>query len=131
MRESSPVVSGQRGPVHKASINSVTVTWNGDNPSTVSGQVTGSGVAAYDLEVRIDNGAWERLLTNTQSTSYQYPGQYGQYLPLVVMAYDAAGHETDANAVINVTVDTSPPAADGHSAGRGSTVADQPPEGAG
>ncbi|MFZ5919186.1 MAG: hypothetical protein ACOYZ7_19825 [Chloroflexota bacterium] len=48
-----------------------------------------SGVAGYDVQVRVDpatlrqaqgsgqGGEWQRLLTDTQATSYEYVGQPG------------------------------------------------------
>ena len=35
----------------------------------------GSGVASYDLESSVDGGAWQRLLTATISTTYEYPAE--------------------------------------------------------
>jgi len=52
----------------RSGIITVTVSWSGDDDN-------GAGVAGYDLEVSQDDGAtWTRLLTNIQSTTYQYTG---------------------------------------------------------
>lgn len=48
----------------------VTATWDGSSD-------TDSGIAYYDLDVQVNGGPWQRVLTQTQATSYQTPAQPG------------------------------------------------------
>lgn len=52
----------------------------------------GSGVASYDVEGRQGTGSWMALLTNTQDTSVQYQGAWGQVSEIRVRARDAIGN---------------------------------------
>jgi RHS repeat-associated protein len=93
---------------------SFTVRWDGSDPASPSGQPpsTGSGqasgLATYDLEVRVDGAAWQRVLTCTQSTSYQFTGLEGRTYAFRVRARDRAGNASAWNSG-TTTVDSLPP----------------------
>ncbi|MGD9100199.1 MAG: hypothetical protein PVF45_06930, partial [Anaerolineae bacterium] len=64
--------------------NTITVTWNATDP--------GSGVAGYELDVRVDGGDWETLLNDVQETSYAYPADYAHGYAFRVTATDNVGN---------------------------------------
>ncbi len=67
-----------------------------------SGQVAGSGVATYDLEVSQNGIDWTRLLTATQAISYEYVGQYGHSYTFRARATDNVSHTTSSEAEASI-----------------------------
>ncbi len=61
-----PVVTAQAVPDDEGGVD---VSWSATDE--------GAGVSHYDLDVSVDGGAWQRVLTNTQSTDTHYPGELG------------------------------------------------------
>jgi len=53
-------------------------------------------VACYDLEVQIEDGEWQRLLTRTQSTNYEFTLPTGSYFTFRVTATDNVGNQASA-----------------------------------
>jgi RHS repeat-associated protein len=51
-----------------------------------------AGVAGYDLEVKVDDGEWQQVLANTQSTSYQFTDPTGTRFAFRVTATDQVGN---------------------------------------
>ena len=49
-------------------------------------------MAFYDLEVQVDGGEWQRVLTQTQSTGYQFTGALDHTYGFRVRAWDVAGN---------------------------------------
>jgi RHS repeat-associated protein len=82
-----------------SAVVTVAVAWSGDDGG-------GSGVASYDLDVSADGAPWEPLLTNTQSTSYQYTGQPGHRYTFRVTATDNVGNEGQGEADTRVAAVT-------------------------
>ncbi|MFZ5919072.1 MAG: FtsK/SpoIIIE domain-containing protein [Chloroflexota bacterium] len=90
----------------------IPITWTASDGA-------GSGVAGYDVQVRVDpstlrqaqgsgqGGEWQRLLTDTQATSYEYAGEYGHSYTFRVQATDNVGNPGDwveaTTAVVQVT----------------------------
>ena len=70
----------------------VVVTWSASD--------AGSGVVWYDLDVRVDDGEWERLLNDAQDTSCAYPADYARRYAFRVTATDNVGNagQGEANA---------------------------------
>jgi RHS repeat-associated protein len=52
----------------------------------------GSGVDWYDLDISVDGDPWQSLLTNSQSTDYQYTAQPGHRYTFRVTATDNVGN---------------------------------------
>jgi hypothetical protein len=110
--------------------NHIDVTWNASDPSAGSGQA-GSGVAWYDLDVRVDDGAWERLLSQTLLTAYEYAG-HGHRYTFRVTVTDNTGNTASAEASAAITAVTKyyyfPSTGSGR--GGGQRVAMRKPDGA-
>lgn len=83
----------------------VPLSWSGSDGDF------GTGVASYDVQVKIGGGAWTNWLVATPSTSATYTDlYYGQTLAFRVRARDVAGNVgayTDPGST--VVTDTSPP----------------------
>jgi hypothetical protein len=60
------------------------VTWNGSD--------TQSGVASYDLALRIDEGAWQPVFTDTQRTHHTFTGLPGEAYEVRVTTRDHVGN---------------------------------------
>jgi RHS repeat-associated protein len=87
------------GLTRGSAVVTVAVAWSGDDGG-------GSGVASYDLDVSADGDPWEPLLTNTQSTSYQYTGQPGHRYTFRVTATDHVGNVGEDEAETRVAAVT-------------------------
>jgi len=66
----------------------LTVAWGGEDG-------TGAGVAAYDVQVREDEGGWTDWLTGTGQTQGEYVGQYGHRYGFRVRATDRVSNTGD------------------------------------
>ena len=60
--------------------NTFTITWGATD--------TQAGVACYDLDVSVDGGPWQRVLTHTQATTYQQPVTSNQHYTFRLTATD-------------------------------------------
>jgi len=67
---------------------SIPVTWGATDDA--------SGVACYDLDARIEDGEWQRVLTHTASTSYEFTDLSGSYFAFRVTATDNVGNQASA-----------------------------------
>lgn len=84
---------------------SFTVRWSGtDNPG-------GSGIRHFDVQARVNGGAWENWQLATTATSATFNGQNGNFYEFRVRAVDNANNvEAFQNAPdAGTTVDTLPP----------------------
>jgi hypothetical protein len=64
---------------------SFTISWQGTD--------SGSGIAHYDVEGRLNGGTWQRILENTTQTNYSVSGlQTGDFVEFRVRATDVAGN---------------------------------------
>ncbi|MFZ5919184.1 MAG: RHS repeat-associated core domain-containing protein [Chloroflexota bacterium] len=64
-------------------------------PITWTASDTLSGVAGYDVQVRVDGGGWSGWLTNTTQTQAGYEGQPGHAYSFRVRATDNVGNPGD------------------------------------
>lgn len=64
--------------------STIPISWNGFD--------TGSGAAAFDLQVKIDTGEWINLLVGASATSADYQGEDGRAYSFRVRAIDVAGN---------------------------------------
>ncbi len=80
------------------------VSWSGDDPGD-------AGIAYYDVQYRINDGAWIDWLTEVESTSEEFPnGQNGLYYQFRARGVDTAGNvQAFGNPEAATTVDTQPP----------------------
>ncbi|HEY6888197.1 MAG TPA: fibronectin type III domain-containing protein, partial [Solirubrobacter sp.] len=82
-----------------------TPSCDGKLPVSWTGTDTGSGVAAYDVEVSGDGGlSWHPWQAGTGATSATYPGTPGQAYAFRVMARDAVGNQEPAPATADATI---------------------------
>jgi RHS repeat-associated protein len=65
-----------------------------------------SGVAWYDLDVSVDGGEWQRVLTQTQSTSHQFTDLPGSYYTFRVTATDHVSNVASVAAKASLVVVT-------------------------
>ncbi|MAT99610.1 MAG: hypothetical protein CL608_20910 [Anaerolineaceae bacterium] len=81
-----------------------TVSWSGSDPG-------GSGIAYYDVQVQINDGAWGNWLTGVTTTSAEYgDGEDGRKYAFRVRGVDNAGNvEAYGAADTSTVVDTLPP----------------------
>ncbi len=81
-----------------------TVSWSGSDPG-------GSGIAYYDVQVQINDGAWGNWLTGVTTTSAEYGGgEDGRKYAFRVRGVDNAGNvEAYGAADTSTIVDTMPP----------------------
>ena len=81
-----------------------TVSWGGTDPG-------GSGIAYYDVQVQINDGAWGDWLTGVTATSAQYgSGEDGRKYAFRVRGVDNVGNvEPYGAADTSTVVDTQPP----------------------
>lgn len=77
---------------------SFTVSWSG------SDNADGSGVAAFDIYVSVNGGAFERWLTGTELTSAVYPGRAGERYGFYAIARDNAGNTEPAKDAAEASV---------------------------
>ena len=94
-------------PLPQWSPATFTVSWSGqDNQG-------GSGIRHYDLEARMNGGAWQPWLTATTVTSADFTGVNGALYEFRVRAVDRANNVQawPANPQANTRVDTAPPVA--------------------
>ncbi len=82
-----PVVKVQAVPNDEGGVD---VSWSATDE--------GAGVSHYDLDVSVDGGAWQRVLTNTQSTGTHYPGELGHSYAFRVTATDWVSNAASAEA---------------------------------
>lgn len=61
------------------------VSWEGDDHGR-------SGVAAFDIEVRVDHGPWEAWRTNTTARTDAFTGEYDHFYEFRIRAHDVAGN---------------------------------------
>lgn len=83
---------------------SFTVSWSGSDSG-------GSGIDYYDVQVRIDDGAWQDWLLRTDATSAEYgDGENGRLYAFRVRAVDRADNvEPFGAAQASTIVDSEPP----------------------
>lgn len=80
-----------------------TVSWTGTDPG-------GSGIAYYDVQVQINDGAWGNWLTGVTQTSADYGGDDGRKYAFRVRGVDNAGNvEAYGPAEASTVVDNMPP----------------------
>ncbi len=78
-----PPVSSATSPATSESAT-FEVAWSGTDAT--------SGIATYDVQVQVDGGEWQPVLTQTQSTSYQFTGLLDHTYAFRVRARDVAGN---------------------------------------
>lgn len=80
------------------------VTWSGSDPG-------GAGIATYDVQVRIDGGAWENWLIGVEDTTHEYSnGENGRTYEFRARGIDHFGNvESFGPAEAETIVDTQPP----------------------
>ena len=66
----------------------ITVAWSGDDGA-------GSGVAAYDVQVKVGDGTWTSWLTATTATEGVYSGELGHRYTFRVRATDHVSNVGD------------------------------------
>jgi RHS repeat-associated protein len=69
----------------------VVVTWGDSSDAD-------SGIATYDLYLQVDDGNWQPILLQTQSTSYQLTAQPDEVYTFRVTATDNVGNQASAEA---------------------------------
>lgn len=81
-----------------------TVSWSGTDPG-------GSGIATYDVQYRVNGGAWADWITDTSDTSAVFAaGLDGRFYEFRARGEDRAGNVEDYDAPeASTTVDTEPP----------------------
>lgn len=81
-----------------------TLSWSGSD-------FGGSGISSYDIQMKVGNGNWTDLLTQTTATSVQVSGTSGQVLSFRSRARDYASHleEWPAAPDTTTTIDNLPP----------------------
>jgi hypothetical protein len=85
--------------------SSFTVSWIGDTQG-------GPPITSYNFEVNVNSGGWQRLLSNTPQTSYQYSGSDGNTYQFRAQASNDNGASFGPwSAASATTIDTSPPSA--------------------
>jgi len=82
-RDATPPQVWVRAPARVVS-GPITVTWG-----AVDAQ---AGVAWYDLDVSVDGGPWERVLTQTPITNYQHTNPSNTHVTFRVAATDHASN---------------------------------------
>jgi hypothetical protein len=80
------------------------VEWSGTDTG-------GSGIDYYDVQVRIDNGAWIDWVTETTATSAEYSeGENGRFYEFRARGVDGSGNAEDyGGPEASTTVDNLPP----------------------
>lgn len=99
-----PVVTVNPLPIF--SLRNFTVSWSGEDSG-------GSGIAYYDVQVRVDGGEWQAWLTNVIVTEAEYGnGENGRLYQFRARGVDNAGNEEPFGAAeAQTTADTNPPIA--------------------
>ncbi len=89
------------GTLPAASPADFTVSWGGDDSG-------GSGIAAYDVYVKTDNGAYVPWLTGTTATSATFAGTIGHTYSFYSYSTDNVGHRQvqASSAVTTITSNT-------------------------
>ena len=70
------------------------MTWAGDDPAVGSG-LGSSGIVAYDLQVREDDGPWTGWFTATTQTEAPFTGEVRHTYTFRVRARDRVGHTSN------------------------------------
>ena len=65
-------------------------------PLTWGGQDGASGLAGYDVDLQVDAGAWQRVLTHTQATAHTFTDLPGERYTFRVTATDNVGNAATA-----------------------------------
>jgi hypothetical protein len=92
-------------PLPDYSRRTFTVSWSGEDPG-------GSGIAHYDVQVRVDGGDWETWLEVTTETSAEFTGDDGHFYEFRARGMDNVGNlEEFGGPEAATTVDTRPPVA--------------------
>jgi hypothetical protein len=91
-------------PLPEFSPRNFTVSWSGTDPG-------GSGIAHYDVQVRVDSGDWIDWITSTTATSAEFTGgESGRTYEFRARGVDNAGNvEAFGDAEAITTVDVRPP----------------------
>jgi lysophospholipase L1-like esterase len=87
VKDSAPPYEAHVNPLPAARLAPFTVHWGGSDAC--------SGVATYDVEYKVDSGAWQSWLTGTSSTSGAFnpaSPQYGQTYYFQARAHDLVGN---------------------------------------
>lgn len=89
------------------STGNFTVRWSGTDGTD------GSGIRHYDVQFRVNGGAWQNWQTATTATSANFTGQNGAFYEFRVRAVDIANNVEAFrnNPDTSTTVDTVPPTA--------------------
>lgn len=97
-----PIVTVNALPTY--SRRSFTVSWSGIDPG-------GSGLDYYDVQVRVDNGAWQTWLAGTTVTEAEYSnGENGRFYQFRARGVDNVGNEEAFGAAeAETTVDAQAP----------------------
>jgi uncharacterized repeat protein (TIGR01451 family) len=83
-------------PLPPVSPANILVRWAGNDGS-------GAGVAAYDVFISIDGGAYQLWLAQTGNTQAVYSGQVGHTYRFYTIAYDRLGHIQAVPGLIQTT----------------------------
>jgi RHS repeat-associated protein len=75
-----------------------TVTWGASDAQ--------AGLAYYDLDVSVDGGPWQRVLTHTQATTYQQTNQPANYYTFRLTATDHVSNSASVEARTSIPVVT-------------------------
>ncbi len=91
-------------PLPSISPNPIHLRWSGKDAGR-------AGIHSFDVQVRIDGGAWTTWLTRTTDTEKLYDGEKGRSYAFRVRAWDNAGNHSDwtpPDAAVT-TIETLPP----------------------
>jgi hypothetical protein len=100
--EQPPIVTVD--PLSTYSPRSFTVSWHGEDQG-------GAGIHHYDVQYRVDEGAWVDWITGAALTSAEYTGHNGHLYEFRARGVDNVGNvEPFADPEARTIVDTQPPA---------------------